>query len=252
MQQMTATAKSAEAVVEAAGEITKFPRPTAVEDDGINWRSVFLKTLIVQTYVFLGVLFYVLVEEDWTVVEAYYFVLVTISTVGYGDYSPSSDGSRWFTVIYALIGISITFSLLGSVVDELMLGLQRFVIAGLSRAMQACHVTRAGKGSQAAAEEAAPTTEIEPAWQFYMRGVAFYTVFGLLLSLFISAAILVSVEPELADSYGYALWHCYITLDRWVRRHRADDRQRPPLYGIPYHILRLVAFGAARCGGPPE
>ena len=217
MQQMTATAKSAEAVVEAAGEITKFPRPTAVEDEGINWRSVFLKTLIVQAYVFLGVLFYVLVEEhangeDWTVVEAYYFVLVTISTVGYGDYSPSSDGSRWFTVIYALIGISMTFSLLGSVVDELMLGLQRVVIAGLSRAMQACHVTRAGKGSQAAAEEAAPTSGIEPAWQFYMRGVAFYTVFGLLLSLFISAAILVSVEPELADSYGYALWHCYITL----------------------------------------
>ena len=139
-------------------------------------------------------------------------MITTISTVGYGDYSPSSDGSHWFTTIYALIGISITFSLLGSVIDELMLGLQRFVIAGLSRAMQACHVTRAGKGSQAAAEEAAPTTEIEPAWQFYMRGVAFYTVFGLLLSLFISAAILVSVEPELADSYGHALWHCYITL----------------------------------------
>ena len=50
MQQMTATAKSAEAVVEAAGEITKFPRPTAVEDEGINWRSVFLKTLIVQAW----------------------------------------------------------------------------------------------------------------------------------------------------------------------------------------------------------
>ena len=124
----------------------------------------------------LGVLFYVLVEEhangeDWTVVEAYYFVLVTISTVGYGDYSPSSDGSRWFTVIYALIGISITFSLLGSVVDELMLGLQRVVIASLSRAMQACHVTRAGKGSQAAAEEAAPTTEIEPAWQVFKLSI---------------------------------------------------------------------------------
>lgn len=210
MRQMTATAQSAEAVVEAAGEITKFPRPTAVDHDGINWGSVFLKTFIVQAYVFLGVLFYVLVEEDWTVAEAYYFVLVTISTVGYGDYAPSSDGSRWFTVIYALIGISMTFSLLGSVVDELMLGLQHVFIAGLSRAMQAYQVTRAGKGSQAAAKETAPITEIEPAWQFYMRGVAFYTVFGLALSLFISAAILVSVEPDLA--YGHALWHCYITL----------------------------------------
>jgi hypothetical protein len=44
-----------------------------------------------------------------------------------------------------------------------------------------------------------------------MRGVAFYTVFGLILStLFISAAILMSIEPEL--DYGNALWHCYITV----------------------------------------
>ena len=152
--------------------------------------------------------------EDWGVVEAYYFSVVTISTVGYGDYSPSTDGSRCFTGVYALVGISITFGLLGSVVDELMLGLQRFVLTGCSRAMQeGRRVTRTGKGPQAAAGETAPSStmvNIEPAWQFYMRGVAFYTIFGLVLSLFISAAILMSIEPEL--DYGNALWHCYITV----------------------------------------
>ncbi len=213
MRQMTATATAAEAVVEAAGEITTFPRATHVDEAQIHWRGVFFKTFIVQLYVFLGVLFYMLVEE-WDVVEAYYFSMVTISTVGYGDYSPSPGLSRCFTAVYALVGISITLGLLGSVVDELMLGLQHFAIACFSRAMQeARRVTRAGKGSQAAAGETAhssPVLKVESAWHFYMRGVAFYTAFGLVVSLFISAVILTNIEPELG--YGDALWHCYITV----------------------------------------
>ena len=211
-----ASEETPEATPEAATPlrgITTFPRPTHVDEAQIHWRGVFLKTLVVQLYIFLGVLFYMLVE-DWGVVEAYYFSVVTISTVGYGDYSPSSDGSRVFTGMYAFIGISMVLGLLGSVVDELMLGLQGFVLAGFSRAMQeAQRVTRAGKGSQAAAGETAdssPVVKIEPAWQFYMRGLAFYTLFGLALSLFISAAILASIDPELG--YGDALWHCYITV----------------------------------------
>ena len=213
MRQMTATATAAEAVVEAAGEITTFPRPTEVNDAEIHWRANFFKTLIVQLYIFLGVLFYCFVE-DWGVVEAYYFSVVTISTVGYGDYSPSPEkpGSRCFTGLYALVGISITFGLLGSVVDELMLGLQRVVFAGLSRAMQAGRRVRDSRSQVSAGETApsSPVVKIEPAWQFYMRGLAFYAAFGLVLSLFISAAILVSIEPELG--YGNALWHCYITV----------------------------------------
>ena len=212
MRQMTATATAAEAVVEAAGEITTFPRATHVDEGQIHWRGVFFKTFIVQLYVFLGVLFYMLVEE-WSVVEAYYFSMVTISTVGYGDYSPSTTGSRCFTAVYALVGISMTLGLLGSVVDELMLGLQHFAIACFSRAMQEARRVSAGKGSQAAAGETAhssPVVKIESAWHFYMRGVAFYTAFGLVLSLFISAVILTNIEPELG--YGDALWHCYITV----------------------------------------
>jgi len=211
-----ASEETPEATPEAATPlrgITTFPRPTHVDEAQIHWRGVFLKTLVVQLYIFLGVLFYMLVEE-WGVVEAYYFSVVTISTVGYGDYSPSSDGSRVFTGMYAFIGISMVLGLLGSVVDELMLGLQGFVLAGFSRAMQeAQRVTRAGKGSQAAAGETAdssPEVKIEPAWQFYMRGLAFYTLFGLAFSLFISAAILANIDPDLG--YGDALWHCYITV----------------------------------------
>ncbi len=55
--------------------------------------------------------------EDWTRIEAFYFSVVTITTVGYGDLTPTSDLSRLFTAIYILGGVSIgivTLSLVGS------------------------------------------------------------------------------------------------------------------------------------------
>ena len=53
-----------------------------------------------------GTTFYVF-EEDWSVVDALYFCVMTMSTVGYGDLSPTSDLSKIFTIVYSLIGIGI-------------------------------------------------------------------------------------------------------------------------------------------------
>ena len=50
-------------------------------------------------------------------VDALYFSVVTISTVGYGDISPSTDGSRLFTTIYILFGVTIVLSLTGEAFD---------------------------------------------------------------------------------------------------------------------------------------
>ena len=40
----------------------------------------------------------------WSPWDALYFQMVTMSTVGYGDMSPSSDESRLFTQLYVIIG----------------------------------------------------------------------------------------------------------------------------------------------------
>jgi voltage-gated potassium channel Kch len=45
--------------------------------------------------------------EDWSWVDSLYFSVVAVTTVGFGDLSPSSDGSKLFTVFYLLAGISI-------------------------------------------------------------------------------------------------------------------------------------------------
>ena len=43
--------------------------------------------------------------EDWSWVDSFYFSAIALSTVGFGDLSPTTDGSKLFTVLYLAIGI---------------------------------------------------------------------------------------------------------------------------------------------------
>ena len=47
--------------------------------------------LIVLAYYIVGALFFCNVE-GWTIIQSVYFTTVTITTVGYGDFSPSTMG----------------------------------------------------------------------------------------------------------------------------------------------------------------
>jgi len=58
--------------------------------------------------------------EGWKVVDSVYFLMVTITTVGYGDMTPSGDTSKLFTVVYAVFGVVFTFAALTPLVDALM------------------------------------------------------------------------------------------------------------------------------------
>jgi voltage-gated potassium channel Kch len=53
-----------------------------------------------------GTVFYVL-HEDWSIIDAIYFCVMTMSTVGYGDLAPTSSLSKIFTIVYSLITIGI-------------------------------------------------------------------------------------------------------------------------------------------------
>lgn len=45
--------------------------------------------------------------EDWSIVDSFYFSVVTATTVGFGDLTPDTDGAKLFTVLYIVFGISI-------------------------------------------------------------------------------------------------------------------------------------------------
>ena len=45
--------------------------------------------------------------EDWSWVDSVYFSVIAVTTVGFGDITPSTDASKVFTVVYVLTGMSI-------------------------------------------------------------------------------------------------------------------------------------------------
>ncbi len=67
--------------------------------------------LIASAVMLIGTLGFSLIEESWSYWDSFYFTVVTVSTVGYGDYEISETG-RMFAAFLILCGIgAFTYSL---------------------------------------------------------------------------------------------------------------------------------------------
>lgn len=53
-----------------------------------------------------GTIFYSTVE-GWDVIDSFYFSVVTLTTIGYGDLYPTMPFSKLFTVLHIFLGIGI-------------------------------------------------------------------------------------------------------------------------------------------------
>ena len=54
----------------------------------------------------VGTVFYHQVE-GWTWIDSFYFCVISLTTVGFGDLSPSTPASKLVTVFYIMVGIGI-------------------------------------------------------------------------------------------------------------------------------------------------
>eukprot|EP01032_Pedospumella_encystans_P028952 gene28952-32697_t len=77
--------------------------------------SPFFRILSVVVYYIVGVCYYYS-TEDWTIIDSLYFVTVSVATIGYGDFHPTSDSGRFFTSFYLIAGLIFVLS----AVDELV------------------------------------------------------------------------------------------------------------------------------------
>ena len=60
----------------------------------------------VVAQILLGTLVYGWLE-GWSPVDALYFSVVTLATVGFGDLHPTTDAAKLFTVVYILVGLGV-------------------------------------------------------------------------------------------------------------------------------------------------
>jgi voltage-gated potassium channel Kch len=79
-----------------------------------EFRALFFLVAIILAS---GTLFYHGVEGfGW--LDALYFSVTTLATVGYGDLSPHTDLGKVFTIIYILVGIGVLFGFIDVIAEH--------------------------------------------------------------------------------------------------------------------------------------
>lgn len=77
-------------------------------------RNLYLSIALVLILYIIGTLFYHNVEK-WSYLDSVYFITMTITTIGYGDIVPNTVAGKIFSMLLALIGISVAFFLIYSI-----------------------------------------------------------------------------------------------------------------------------------------
>jgi hypothetical protein len=74
---------------------------------GIKHDETFRILLAVLLTFLIGGTYFYWSEEGWSVVDGFYFCVMTMSTIGQSDLVPTSDLSKIFTTIYAVLSIGV-------------------------------------------------------------------------------------------------------------------------------------------------
>ena len=69
------------------------------------------------TIVATGTVFYSVVE-GWPVLDSLYFTVITLTTIGYGDFAPTTAISKIFTIFFVIAGVSFILGLLNFVIGR--------------------------------------------------------------------------------------------------------------------------------------
>ncbi|XP_034478946.1 uncharacterized protein LOC117785150 isoform X1 [Drosophila innubila] len=85
------------------------PYPETFEvDDEFNL-PISVATLLLVTYIIMGSAFYTFIlETDWSLLDSFYFVFISMSTIGFGDMVPSDPFYVMVSMIYLIFGLALT------------------------------------------------------------------------------------------------------------------------------------------------
>ena len=82
-------------------------------DREISLHNTRILILVLLAYLSFGATVYHLVEK-WSWFDSFYFTVVTVATVGYGDFTPQTVLGKTFTMLYIFIGIALFIAVANS------------------------------------------------------------------------------------------------------------------------------------------
>lgn len=76
-----------------------------------NYRHLLITTTII---LLVGSLVFHYLE-GWDYIDALYFSIITLTTIGYGDFSPQTTGGKVFTIFYIIVGIGVILAFINTI-----------------------------------------------------------------------------------------------------------------------------------------
>ena len=252
--------------------------------DGAGKAPTMRSLIIVGVYLALGVLFYMSFEdkecenpplppqrkkwlpfqatapthedcrEPWTFVDALYFCMVSMSTVGYGDFGPSSAASAAFTLVYIFVGISLVFVEVSDACSGILMSARTLSLKMLDRldatpkGLAGRQLGLSGQAIDIDGNGIADFALPPDVWTFWTQEMALIGTMMLGAQLGSAAAFMV-VEPGL--SFGTALYHCLISATTVGYGDVALTTQPARLWAC-VHILFSVTWLASLIGHVDE
>ncbi|KAF2304812.1 hypothetical protein GH714_038033 [Hevea brasiliensis] len=113
-------------------ESTQDPKPQS-DNDSIIRQAIFLLSM----YLLIGVVIYSFNRDNFSgvethpVVDALYFCIVTMCTIGYGDIAPLTPETKVFACVFVLVGFGFIDILLSGLVNYVLDLQESMILAGI-------------------------------------------------------------------------------------------------------------------------
>lgn len=80
-------------------------------------KNIFVTIIVFMILILIGTIVYHQVE-GWRVLDSMYFTVITVTTIGFGDFTPKTDTGKIFTMFFSISGIAIAFYLISIIAKK--------------------------------------------------------------------------------------------------------------------------------------